>query len=290
MLNENTFLYKVFNMPHLLIQARRNRFLISVSIFFFIWFFLFIFGVFNFDTYSTGDRLMRTFVYALSSFGTTLFNFLVLQDLFLKKYNFKEIILWSLWLTSTVGTANFLISVFIFYRYEATWLFWLYNQVYVFSVFLFFFPSILLLNYLVNLRKQLQQINEQSEKIKYHQSETSGKGDITILSRYKSDHFKIAASKILYLTSAGNYVEIHFFQGQKIEQHLLRNTLSALEKQKLDPSLVRCHRSYIVNIKQVDFIKKLQGKDFLILANGLARVPLSKSFKNLIEGLISKRD
>ena len=60
--------------------------------------------------------------------------------------------------------------------------------------------------------------------------------------------FSFILGKILFIKSANNYIEIYFLEEDQIEKKLLRNTLKNIELQiESYPTLVRCHRTYVVN-------------------------------------------
>jgi len=218
-----------------------------------------------------------------------MFNFFVLQDILIKEYSFKNITLWSMWLTFCTGITNFLISTLIFQRYEISFsTFWM-NQYYVFITFLMLFPSVLLINYLYNLRMELQEANKFSEKFKYHTSKEENTTLVRINSKYKSDHLDLDISKLLYLSSAGNYVDVYFHNDNRVDHKLIRTTLTDIEKQKIHPSLVRCQRGYIVNIEQVKDLKRVDGNDFLMFKIDGIKIPISRNYKKIILEIIGNR-
>ncbi len=61
---------------------------------------------------------------------------------------------------------------------------------------------------------------------------------------------------LLYLSSADNYVTIHYISGGKISKFLIRNSMKNYEEQFKSKSLTRCHRSFMVNIEKVKIIRK----------------------------------
>lgn len=90
----------------------------------------------------------------------------------------------------------------------------------------------------------------------------------------------INIESVIWLSSSGNYVEVHHNEGN----HLHRESLSSLEE-KLDPGIfVRVHRQAIVKLSEVREIKTLpENKHKLVLSNG-DETHISKRFKcNLID-------
>ena len=93
----------------------------------------------------------------------------------------------------------------------------------------------------------------------------------------------IEVEKIYYIASQDNYVEIRYEMGGKLLNYLLRCRTTRLEKQLESTSLVRCHRSYIVNVDNVTQFKREKANAFLVLSHPEAkRIPVSKSYYKTI--------
>ncbi|MPR33694.1 LytR/AlgR family response regulator transcription factor [Salmonirosea aquatica] len=96
-------------------------------------------------------------------------------------------------------------------------------------------------------------------------------GNITLTAENEKDSLTVAVDDLLFIESADNYSEVVFIQKDKVEKTLLRGSLSRFEEQIHHPDLVRCHRSYIVNLQQVESISgnaqgyKLQLKHHSVL-------------------------
>lgn len=71
---------------------------------------------------------------------------------------------------------------------------------------------------------------------------------------------------LLYLEAADNYVTIHYLYGGNIKRFMVRNTLRSYEKEFVESDIIRCHRSYMVNLEKVRVIRK--EKDGLHLELG----------------------
>ncbi|MCK7538162.1 MAG: LytTR family transcriptional regulator [Marinilabiliales bacterium] len=57
-------------------------------------------------------------------------------------------------------------------------------------------------------------------------------------------------SDILYLQGSDNYVTVWYQAQNKITKFMLRNTLRTMEDELEQEAVIRCHRSYLVNIEQ----------------------------------------
>lgn len=95
----------------------------------------------------------------------------------------------------------------------------------------------------------------------------------------------ISSDSLYYMESQDNYVKIHYENHGKLLSYMLRCRTKTIEENLADTSMVRCHRSYMVNVMKINHIKKRSKIRYIILSNkDIKPIPVSKSyFKNLIE-------
>lgn len=84
---------------------------------------------------------------------------------------------------------------------------------------------------------------------------------------------------IYYIESADNYVIIHYISTGKKEKLMIRNTLKNIEWRFRDTQLVRCHRSFIVNLSKVQIMRRQEGDVVLDFGEErVAPIPVSKGY------------
>lgn len=90
----------------------------------------------------------------------------------------------------------------------------------------------------------------------------------------------IVLENLLYVDSADNYATIHYLNKLKLSHFLIRNSLKWMEENLTkDSPLVRCHRSYIVNLDKVKVLRKTKDGIFLELdAVNTPDIPVSKTY------------
>ena len=95
---------------------------------------------------------------------------------------------------------------------------------------------------------------------------------------------------LLYVDSADNYATIHYLNKSKVSHFLIRNSLKWMEKNLTSRSpLVRCHRSYIVNLDKVKVFRKTKDGIFLELdAENIPDIPVSKTYYEAVMAKFSK--
>jgi len=97
------------------------------------------------------------------------------------------------------------------------------------------------------------------------------KGDLKI---------SVMMDNLLYIESADNYATIYYMNKSKQSRFLLRNSLKWMEENLTrETPLIRCHRSYIVNMDKVKILKKVKGGIVLELdAENTPDIPVSKTY------------
>ncbi|MGJ4889782.1 LytTR family DNA-binding domain-containing protein [Bradyrhizobium sp. HKCCYLRH3099] len=97
-----------------------------------------------------------------------------------------------------------------------------------------------------------------------------------------TSRIRIAPSDILWVASAGNYVEYTMADGR---QHLIRGTLAATETELARFNLVRIHRSRLVNIARVTALSSLPTGDFTLTFDSGHKVQGSRRFRSAVPHL-----
>lgn len=95
----------------------------------------------------------------------------------------------------------------------------------------------------------------------------------------------INSESLYYMESQDNYVKIYYENHDKLHSYMLRSRTKTIEENLADTSMVRCHRSYMVNVMKINHIKKGGKARYIVLSNNeIKPIPVSKSyFKNLVE-------
>jgi DNA-binding LytR/AlgR family response regulator len=91
--------------------------------------------------------------------------------------------------------------------------------------------------------------------------------------------FSVKHEDLLYLEAADNYVLIHYLDGDKQLKYMIRTTLKHIEQELPAKNLVRCHRSFMINIDRVRTVRK--EKEGLIInfeSPVNITVPISKTY------------
>lgn len=114
--------------------------------------------------------------------------------------------------------------------------------------------------------------------------------EIIITAQSPQDNIRFRLSDFMYAMSDGNYVKFYLQdQDGNISRHIKRNTLSNTEKQCSNyPTVLRVHRSYIVNIHKIDSVNGNSQGYKLTLADIEAQIPVSRSYIDSFEAAVKR--
>ena len=89
----------------------------------------------------------------------------------------------------------------------------------------------------------------------------------------------VSADNVICIEAAGNYVTILHHSGGRLMRYSLRNTLKGIEPVCSSGPLIRCHRSYYINLSKVKVLRKVpDGLYAEIDCEGVSDIPVSKSY------------
>mgnify|MGYP003508413050 FL=1 len=97
----------------------------------------------------------------------------------------------------------------------------------------------------------------------------------------------INIDSLYYLESEDNYIKVYYKHNDKITSYMLRCRTSSVEKSLEGTTMVRCHRSYIVNISKIQFLSEEHRIHYVTLDDeNIKHIPVSKTYyETLLEAL-----
>ena len=101
---------------------------------------------------------------------------------------------------------------------------------------------------------------------------------IEIKSSILSENFELNISKLMYVKVDGNYLDLFIKYEEGLEKKMIRQSLKSLSNQLKDyPYIFQCHRSYLVNLTQVQKVSGNAQGYSLSLCNNKVSIPVSRS-------------
>jgi ribosomal protein L28 len=115
------------------------------------------------------------------------------------------------------------------------------------------------------------------------------KGDVDLI-HFRDEReqvkFSVRKSYILYLESSDNYVTVYYSPDGQIKKDMVRSSMKKMESQLAPKGLIRCHRSFMVNLQNVQWIKK-KGRHYQIkMKNCDLVIPVSRGYHSSVRSLV----
>ncbi len=136
-------------------------------------------------------------------------------------------------------------------------------------------------NYSHALKTKLKKANDLNQKLQSRISYYEH-GKLNLVADNDSDVINLSTDNLVLIQAYDNYAKIILDKSGKISNHLIRSSLKLLETQISYPFIVRCHRSFIINLAKLEAVEG-NARDFkLKLQNYNEWVPVSReAYKNI---------
>lgn len=134
----------------------------------------------------------------------------------------------------------------------------------------------------------------QIRSVIYDQSSSTSipsKGGSTDYLSFRDENGKeqliLNSSHLIYIEAENNYIDIVYLEGNKIKKKLIRTTLKSLEHELSNSTLLRVHRSYIINLDNISNVERT-GSKIVVSMNHIKDVviPVSTSHRASLERAI----
>jgi len=129
------------------------------------------------------------------------------------------------------------------------------------------------------LAEELDEMRLLNEKLKTPAELPSAAPVETItLTGTTSDTLTLDIADLLYAEAVGNYVKVYYLRDGQVCYDLLRATSKQIEDELHPyPMVVRCHRAFLVNLRQVEQILAHAGSMQLLMKHTHESIPVSRS-------------
>lgn len=265
-----SFLNNKFN----LLDKKEDRYLLIVVVFAFSVIFLNIFQPFNISRWYSDSGFIQFL--RLSSYGFVIaIVFLFTQFPLRKVFNVQEFTVKSflLWLVIEIALIN-LVYIFLYGNPIGNFMNDLsFSLKYtLLSIWLPYSFAILIVYY-KNQRSEI-------ESLKNTASQPTEKRLVVFKDENGKIKFSVLSKDLLILESTDNYVSVYYILDNKVQRKLLRNSLKNMEKMLKENTIIRCHRSFMVNPANVEFMQK-NGKKLTIKIKYFEKsIPVSEKYSS----------
>ena len=130
-------------------------------------------------------------------------------------------------------------------------------------------------------KTQLKEIEEDLDSAITQKA--AGRSIISFYDERGELQLSLAKENFLYIESSDNYIAIWYLKNNLPRKQMLRMTLQRMAEQLQGTNVMRCHRSYLVNMEQVRVLRRDKEGFFIEMGiNGVPDPPVSKTYSEEI--------
>jgi DNA-binding LytR/AlgR family response regulator len=128
-------------------------------------------------------------------------------------------------------------------------------------------------------RSRAERAAELERMVKHlRQDRYDGKHTYDFWIRERDQRIRVGIEQVRYMEAARDYIVLH--TGER--QHMVRKTMSDIERE-VDPRvMVRVHRSYFVNVKAVESLQMEEGRLNAVELTTGDIVPVGPAYQNVL--------
>lgn len=110
------------------------------------------------------------------------------------------------------------------------------------------------------------------------------RGLLTFLDERGELQLSVAKESFLYVAAADNYVAIWYLKNNQPRKQTIRTTMTRLAEQLEGTAVMRCHRSYFVNLELVKVLRRGKDGGFVLELGvpGVPDIPVSKTYSEAV--------
>jgi hypothetical protein len=256
---------------------------------FFVTLFLILFKPFGLSNYPGADLNLLILGYGITCFLVLISVFLILRK-FKKKseetWTTGKEILETLIYIFFVAIGNLLYTHFVFGS-ELTFASLIQFQVITLLVGVFPVTALVVANQFRLLKKNARQAEQMNADLTVTHASSVSK-DILLIADNEKDSVKTDDDSLLFIEASDNYSTVYFVLNGQLKSHLLRSSLKRLESQINNPNVIRCHRTYIVNLLKVESVTGNAQGYRLRFRHFDQSIPVSRNLNDAIKNKIHR--
>ncbi len=193
------------------------------------------------------------------------------------------------WILGEIGVMATLFTLFTLFTNIAKPMPELFRSTFTKTVLIVFIPYTISYIYFI-LKDKINELKTLRKQI--DQDETVlQKAYIQILDEKNEMRLSIRRENLLLIESADNYVCVYYLNGGKSKKSMVRNTIGRIAEHLQGTRIVRCHRSYMINLDHAQILHRDKEGVFIELGlDGVPDIPISKTYADNVREWLVNRD
>ncbi|MFI5219212.1 MAG: LytTR family transcriptional regulator DNA-binding domain-containing protein [Bacteroidia bacterium] len=142
----------------------------------------------------------------------------------------------------------------------------------------------------VRLLRKNQRAAEQINKVIAAPVATYLSSHIHLIAENEKDAVDVDGNSLLLIEASDNYSTVYYTEQGNVKNHLIRSSLKRIESQINHPDIIRCHRTYIVNLLHVKSVSGNAQGYRLRLDHFDQSIPVSRNLNGEIKNKLSRHN
>jgi DNA-binding protein YbaB len=139
------------------------------------------------------------------------------------------------------------------------------------------------------LSKNLQEVTEMNNKLVVPHTSSFSQGEMVTIEGNGKETLDVEVDSFLFAESNGNYINVFFSAEGKAKKKVMRCTMKQMEEAFAPyPSVMKCHRAFIVNTDSIERVKGNSQGYRLVLAGIEDEIPVSRACSGQLKDIIDK--
>ena len=268
----------------LFLQSNRDKWSLIIFMAVFVPLFLLVFQPFGVNNFDPTHHISKIFLISMLGFG-------IVQGLVLTVYEFVIVP----FVFKKANCSVFIVRMFLELLLIAFFTFLFYNVLgnfhdWYFSSFLDFVFNIILMSLIplsiIFLYSKYRQTHKAYQLLELQPKLTLTEKFINLQSYNGKEKLTITLADLLYIEAEDNYISVFHLEKGVVKKQLLRATMKDIETNLKTQFIIRCHRSFIININTVEKVTRDGHQMRLYLPHISKSIPVSRSYIPVLTALL----